>query len=68
MLGGALRPLGEPCAAPQEASAARLAPGGFDLSLLRVAANVSRAVGRSLYEFVGSACEGYTTNVRQLPR
>ncbi|MGY6644684.1 MAG: EipB family protein [Salinarimonas sp.] len=38
----------------------------YDLSLLRGGGDVIDAEGRIVYEFVGNACEGYTTNVRQL--
>lgn len=51
-------------AAPQEPLASHRAV--YDLSLLRGGGDVIDAEGRIVYEFVGSACEGYTTNVRQL--
>ncbi len=38
----------------------------YDLSLLRGGGDVIDAEGRIVYEFVGTACEGFTTTVRQL--
>ena len=38
----------------------------YDLSLLRGGGDVIDAEGRIVYEFIGNACEGYTTTVRQL--
>ncbi|MCC5979509.1 MAG: cell envelope integrity EipB family protein [Salinarimonas sp.] len=38
----------------------------YDLSLLRGGGDVVDAEGRIVYEFIGNACEGYTTTVRQL--
>jgi len=66
MLGCALVASPGASAAPQEATALASHRAVYDLSLLRGGGDVIDAEGRIVYEFVGSACEGYTTNVRQL--
>jgi len=66
MLGGALVAPSGAWSAPQEAVALASHRAVYDLSLLRGGGDVIDAEGRIVYEFVGSACEGYTTNVRQL--
>lgn len=66
MLGGALAAPSGAWSAPQEAAALASHRAVYDLSLLRGGGDVIDAEGRIVYEFVGSACEGYTTNVRQL--
>ncbi len=71
LLGAA--PFAAPVAAPVAAWAMPVEAGNlashravYDLSLLRGGGDVVDAEGRIVYEFIGNACEGYTTNVRQL--
>jgi hypothetical protein len=60
---------------PQEALAAPTVPflahqAAYDLSLLKARGNrsVDSATGQIVYSFTGSACEGYTTDFRQISK
>lgn len=53
-------------AAPSVAFLAHQAVYDLSLKTSRGNANISNATGRILYNFAGSACEGYTTEFRQV--
>lgn len=66
MLAGGLGAPSEALSAADDAIVLASHRAVYDLSLLRGGGDVIDAEGRIVYEFVGNACEGYTTNVRQL--